>query len=134
MRRLPDWRQRLKSYIDDNRSRQFKPGVHDCALFVAGGIEAQTGIDIAKPYRGRYKTEKGGLRKIKRDGYEDALAFAADHLDAGSIKNVVVGDVAVVETETGMALGIVGGPRIFVCKRDGLGTVPIDDAKQFFKV
>lgn len=49
------------------RSSEFW-GERDCLMFAANWILHKTGVDTAEPYRGRYKTERGCLRILKRNG------------------------------------------------------------------
>jgi hypothetical protein len=60
----------------------FAWGENDCALFVADGIEAMTGVDIAADFRGRYHSEAEALDLIREitggEAVADAAAWCAD--------------------------------------------------------
>lgn len=60
--RRHDWPERLSDTIVAAAGTAFQPGAHDCVLFVADCIEAQTGVDPAAAFRGRYTTEAEGWR------------------------------------------------------------------------
>ena len=76
MQRLPDWRARLGAHIAAHRTRPFAYGAHDCATFAAGAVQAVTGSDPAAGLTG-YTTRAGGLRRLRRNGLEDHVAFVA---------------------------------------------------------
>jgi hypothetical protein len=69
--RLPDWEARLSAYIAERAEMPFQWGVNDCALFAAGAVQALTGEDFGKPWRGKYSTEAGAAKALKRRGFED---------------------------------------------------------------
>ena len=133
-KRLPDWRHRLHGYLQDVARTPFKPGSNDCALFLAGAVEAMRGVDYAAPYRGRYTTITGGLRILRRDGFDDHIALARHHLKEKPVAFAHVGDGAVVIGEDGPALGIVQGAAIFVLTPTGMGHVPLISAETVLEV
>ncbi|MGR3599196.1 MAG: DUF6950 family protein [Heliomarina sp.] len=133
-RRLPDWQRRLVDYLGASVRQPFKEGVHDCALFLAGGVEAMTGVDYAEPYRGRYRTTPGGLRILRRDGFEDHVALAAHHLKEKPVAFGCPGDGAAVPTRDGLALGIVQGESIYLLMPDRLALAPLLSATRVFEV
>jgi hypothetical protein len=65
--RLPDWEKRLAEHFARSRARAFGWGEFDCALAVCEGIEAVTGVDPGKSYRGKYMSEKEALALIGGD-------------------------------------------------------------------
>jgi hypothetical protein len=80
--RLEHWATR--SYDRFLISRAFTPykwGENDCALFVADGIEAITGVDIAADFRGKYDDQASAMKAIKTIAkgktIADAIAFCA---------------------------------------------------------
>jgi len=79
MTRLPNWKKRLTAYLAEVVDRPFKPGQHDCALFVAGAVQAMTGDDLAKGWRG-YRSLTAGRRALAKRGYSDQVALAASML------------------------------------------------------
>ena len=80
MQRLADWEPRIAAYLDACADRPFAYGTHDCCLFAAGAIEALTGVDAGAPWRGRYKTEAGAARALKRRGFDSHDAAFTDLL------------------------------------------------------
>lgn len=135
LRRYPDWQVRLTAYLQRVVRHRFAWGEHDCALFVAGGIEAMTGTDLAAEYRGRYGSLHEGLRHLRGSG------IARDHVDlAASLLPEIApafaraGDAAMVDAPEGRALGLVQGAQIYVLRPDGLGLVSLIDAQRAWRV
>lgn len=134
MMRHPDWKLRLMQYLGEAARSPFVPGQHDCALFVAGAVEAMTGIDYARPFKGRYTTLKGGLRVLREAGFADHAALAAAWLPEIAPAFAAPGDLAVIETPDGPAMGVVQGEGIYVLTVDRLGIVPLLGAARAFRV
>lgn len=74
---------------------------------------------------GCYTTIRGGLRVLRRAGFEDHVALAQHHLAAKPVAFANVGDGAIVLSGNERALGIVQGPNVFVLRPEGLGHVPL---------
>lgn len=134
--RYHDWRTRLSAYLHEVAPASFEWGRHDCALFAAGAVEAMTGHDFAAEYRGRYKTLIGGLRHLKKAGFSDHADLAASIFSEVAPAHAHVGDLAAIQIEGGIALGVVQGSRIYVLRpdRSGIGTVDLLDAERAFHV
>ena len=133
MTRLPNWKTRLTTYLAEVVDRPFKPGQHDCALFVAGAVQAMTGDDPARGWRG-YRSLTAGRRALAKRGYSDQVALAASMLPAIAPAMAQAGDVAVVAGDDGPALGIVQGEMVFVLRREGLAILPRLAIEKAFKV
>ena len=127
--RRRDWQARLIDYLTAARARRFEPGRHDCALFAAGALEAISGEDPAASFRGRYKTETGGLRVLKREtggGLEDRLATLLN-----PVSRPAPGDIAVIDRVT---LGVVQGQSIYVLRPEGLALIAMSEGRRFYRV
>lgn len=139
MTRFDDWYPRLVAYVSRVRFLPFEYGRHDCALFAAGAVEAMTGNDPAAKLRGKYSTLAGGLRKLRRLGFDNHAEFATSILPE-VIEGPAfgqIGDIAALDLGGGAwSLGLVQGSRIFVTQSDsaGLGTVDLLTASRLFRV
>lgn len=131
--RLPDWRERLAEYLASSHKLKLVPGKHDCALEAAAAVRAMTGKDFSRGFRG-YKTFAGGVRKLRDKGFHDHVALAGSIFDEVHWSKARVGDLAVIDTDEGDALGVVIGDKISVFGPGGRGTVPLDQATKSFKV
>ncbi len=122
----------LSAYLDRVRRRKFRPGSHDCGLFVAGWVKRLTGVDHGKPYRGRYRSMKRLAELLAEDGFESHVDYVASLFPEAAPAFAQTGDLAVVE---GDALGIVASDRVFVLRPDGgLGHVSRLKAERAFTI
>ncbi|WP_420239268.1 DUF6950 family protein [Telmatobacter bradus] len=86
----------------------FAWGSNDCALFAADGILANTGVDIAADFRGKYTDEAGALAAIKAitggTTVADAAAWCAQKHGLAELAHPLTarrGDLVVFEGQTG---------------------------------
>lgn len=134
MKRFDDWEPRLVAFVLGRMQAQFAYGVDDCALFAAGAVQAMTGVDLARGFRG-YRTLASGRRRLAERGFADHVALAAAHFEEVPPAFAHRGDVAVVEGDGGHALGIVQGEVVYVLQPvGGVGLVPITSALRAFRV
>lgn len=127
-------RKALIAYVADAARRPFVWGKHDCALFAAGAVKAQTGRDPARGLRGRYRSAAGAMKHLRKLGHEDLGDLVAAQFQEIKPAFAQVGDIAVVDGDGMAALGIVQGERIYVLRPDGLGLVPLTTARRAFRV
>lgn len=74
--RVRDWSTRLIALLQERRLMPFEWGKNDCCLFAADAYMALCDKDVASDFRGRYSTELGAYRALKKAGYstiEDVL-------------------------------------------------------------
>ncbi|HMR51180.1 MAG TPA: hypothetical protein PKA33_01755 [Amaricoccus sp.] len=128
------WRGRLHAYLAEVRGRPFRYGEHDCALFAAGAVAAMTERDPAAELRGHYRTLRAGLKAVNAAGYIDHVDMAKALFPAIHPSQARAGDLAVVESESGPALGVVGGPMVFVLRQEGMAQVPLMAAAEALRV
>ena len=136
MERCPDWPERLKAAIESARDEPFAWGTNDCALFACNVILEITGVDFAEEFRGRYRSRRGAIRALNKIAGL-GLEKLADHLaDREGIAEVPVafaqrGDVMLMDTPTGPALGIcIGGEVAAPQENAGLAFVPAATARR----
>lgn len=129
--RRPDWRPRLVAYLEEVRARPFSYGTHDCALFVAGAVEAMTGFDAAAGFRDQYDSLKGGLKLLTKG---DHVALVGRLLEEAPVAFAQVGDIAVIGEIGVPALGLFEGETILVLRDEGLAHMPRAAATRSFRV
>lgn len=117
--RLPDWETRLSAYLADVASRPHAYGRHDCALHGANAVLAQTGRDYGAPFRGRYRTELGAARALRRFGAGDLVATFDRHLAVIPPALARRGDLVLAQGSVGVCIG---GEAMFA-GNDGLERV-----------
>ena len=134
-KRNANWREALIAYLGRVKRTPYRPGKHDCALFAADAVAAMTGDDYAAPFRGRYKTIRGGMRVLRKAGFTDHVALAEAHLTPIPPAMVRAGDLAVVPGEGGApSLGVVQGEKVYVLTPAGVGLVSILKIQRGFQV
>ncbi len=81
-----NWPQRLCRLVNARYNSEFIWGVHDCALFACDAVETMTGTDPGPFFRGRYTSEIGAYKALRRylelnhvehDKREDLLRLVA---------------------------------------------------------
>lgn len=128
------WKADLRVYLAAQADAPFEMGRVDCGSFGGGAVEAMTGENPHAAVAGKYKTMKGALRALKRLGHEDHIAYAASVMDEIDPLYAQFGDIAVVDSPEGPALGVVVGAHIEIRTPEGRGVVPLTDAVRAFRV
>lgn len=137
MSRRDDWHARFEAAVDEVKRQPFEWGRHDCAIgFVAHIVEAISGVDHARGFRGKYRGERGALLAMKRAGFDDLADLAASKLPEIHPSQARVGDVLAFPDNgaLGSSLGICNGERALVLRPDGMGTLSTLDASRAFRV
>lgn len=137
MRRLEGWERRLGDVIEAARAKSFGWGAHDCAKFAAECVAAMTGEDLYARFRGLYQNQAEALSCLgPYGGSVRGVAqyfFGHGHSNPGHARR---GDLALVPTETGPALGIVSlcGRHVCAAGPAGLSFYPLKTALRFWAV
>ena len=120
VRRYDDWPIRLDEVVKEKEQVPFKWGTHDCCLFAADVVATITGIDAAERFRGKYKTEKGAYRILKKlTGYTELDKALREVMAWYDFKpkapmKAQRGDFVVIYTELGPTLAVVGPSGLIV--------------------
>lgn len=132
--RRADWQRQLVCYLDDVKRRSFGYGQFDCALFVAGAVEAMTGEDYAGLFRNRYDTPRKGLKLLAGHGHASPIDFVAMHFEETLPALAAPGDIVVVVENGDRALGILQGSQIYVVAEQGVSLISRMRAYRAFRV
>lgn len=132
MKRLPDWEARLSAWIVANRDRQHEYGQWDCILMACSAVEAQTGVDPAAEYRGRYSDAKGAAVALRELGKGTLLKTVDDVFERRPVGMARRGDLVWFEQSVGVCVGGAGlfvgeerlAERADVPMREGLIRIP----------
>jgi len=111
MTRLPDWEARLSAWIVANRSREFAWGQWDCILMACSAVEAQTGVDPAAEYRGRYSDARGAAEALRELGEGTLIKTVDAEFDRRPVGKARRGDLVMFDQSIGVC---VGGAGLFV--------------------
>ncbi len=135
--RLYDWRSRLAAETVRQAREPFAWGEHDCAIgFGAGVVKALTGVDVAAPYRGHYRTPTGAMRLLRKAGFQSLGDFVASLFPEIEIAQARIGDLGVVATDGPIAEAICmfDASGVVVMTEQGHGRLPRDAAFRAFRV
>jgi hypothetical protein len=130
--RQDGWEVRLADAVDAVRNAPFQWGQHDCATWAADVRLALTGQDAAAAWRGRYKSERGALRAMRRMGFSTLEAGVTGLLGAPLPTPLLAqrGDVVL----HGEALGVCIGATGLFLGPDGLTELPIAACRLAWRV
>jgi hypothetical protein len=78
----------LHAFLETRRRAPFCWGVNDCCLFVADGVLAMTGVDIAVGFRDKYHDESSCMALLKQMGYASVSAMVAAELQSWGFASV----------------------------------------------
>lgn len=139
MIRVSDWQTRLSAYLQAASFRPFEYGVQDCGLFVAGAVEAMTGVDVAAELRGRYRTRGQAFDRIRELTGRGSMIAVADFV-ARRYRLVLIPPLSAqrgdaVQDRSGR-LGIVAmhGWEILTPYKDGLLRLPLGYAARAWRI
>lgn len=138
--RLPDWEERLGVYLARVEEEPFAWGTHDCALFAASCVNAQTGVDPAEGIRGTYEDARGAALALREHGQGTLLKTVKEWLgEPIPVPFAKRGDIVMRDTsERERALGVcVGRYSYFVGEEQGLQRLvpfPTNDCRYAFTV
>jgi hypothetical protein len=139
MTRFPDWQSRLSDYLVRTANRPFQYGVLDCGLFVAGAIEAMTGVDVADGMRGKYSSRKTAFAAIRSLCGRASMTGIADYLaERHGIEETLLafaqrGDVVQLHSGT-IGLVAMHGTEILVPCADGILRLPLSYAIRAWRI
>jgi hypothetical protein len=142
MTRLPDWQSRLSEYLTRCAHTPFKYGSLDCGLFIAGAIEAVTGVDVALPLRGNYTTRTEAFAAIKALCGVPTMEAVAEYIARKhGIPEVPIlcaqrGDAVVLKHCRNSTLGIIAmhGTEILTPYKDGILRLPLSLATRAYHI
>lgn len=120
MRRAENWPGLLATAIEEARNRPFVWGEHDCALFAADVVLKMTGQDLAADFRGLYASKTQAIKILGAAGGLDAVVTGLLGWPLYHPKLAQRGDVVMVDTPEGRALGICNGATAACAGPDGL--------------
>lgn len=131
MSRLPDWEPRLSAYLASVADKAYAFGRHDCLLFVAGAVRAVTGHDPGRGHRGKYSTEAGAVRYLKRLGFDSPSDLLDSMFERRTRAFAMRGDIAL--DREGIP-GIVIGSEALMIGDGGVVRVPRSDWQRAWAV
>ena len=126
--RFEDWPDRLAKFIEGAQKRPFSWGEFDCCLFAADWVREMTGTDAAAELRGVYASEDDALELVRAYGGMTAMVdFLLSPYNVAMVPRELArrGDVCLVDSVHGEALGVCCGERIACATYTGLVMAPM---------
>lgn len=134
MTRVEYWPQVLADFLAA-ADRPFCWGTWDCGLMAANCVLAMTGVDIAAEFRSRYKTARGARRVMRGSMGEMMTRVAATYgMPEVHIRLAQRGDMVMIDTPLGEALGICTGATVACTGPDGLVFRPMARALRAWRI
>lgn len=126
----------FEAFIADKRDRPFVWGKQDCCLFAADWVRLVTKVDPAQALRGKYRTELGAKRALKRAGFNAIEDIANDRLGQSLAPlQLTRGDIALVMNHVDEpTLGIVWGAIVWVMTPSGVSHLAVDQVIKGWRV
>lgn len=122
--RLPNWDIKLTGYVESVTTTPFTWGEHDCCLFAANAAKLITGVDFAQDFRGKYSTELGAARALKRYGQGDLFNTLCDIFGEPSpALTLQRGDIALVSDGKREGVALYYSEKFLNAHIDGLSAV-----------
>ena len=146
MKRTKTWEQDFAAWITDVHlnPQPFAWGVTDCCLFVASGVQAITGVDLAADMRGKYDSQASAFALIQSlsggSTVADMLAYVADGNALTEWPKPLFarrGDLVTIPNEEGeLVAGIVSdnGKDVLSMGTDGVTNLSIQKVTRAWKV
>lgn len=132
MTKLADWESRLSALVTQAHTRPFAWGSHDCCLWAADCVLAQTGIDHGEGIRGTYADAREAIAMLDSMGGLDGVgSLFGSRIPPLSVMH---GDVGVVRCGDRDLMGLCNGDHWLVTGTNGLLLVPLGDASMAWRV
>ena len=130
MPRLETWPRLLATSIEKARSRPFVWGIHDCPTFAFETRMILTdGEDVAALWRGTYSTHLGGLRVMRRLGWQTLEDMGRALLGAPRSDALLAQRGDIVLTDTGLGFGVVIGATAIGMAPEGMRFAPLTSSR-----
>ena len=136
MPRLEDWDRRLARVTEKHMSLPGEWGVSDCIMTVGDAIEAVTGDNPFAQFKGRYKTEAGAARVMRKNGCETVEDMLASFLGLEPVNRLSAqrGDVGTIMQGGELTAGYVTEYGFAAKGPHGLTFHPVTEIVSAFKV
>lgn len=129
---VPQWQRDFDALVAERMRTPFCWGQHDCCLWAADAVRAQTGVDHAAEYRGTYFTELQGARVLRDLGGLAELGGRAGPERAPLTAQT--GDIGLVFDGSRELLGVCVGGHWLVPGTYGLAALPLGSARRAWSV
>lgn len=122
--RIKDWDRRLAAVTTRHIKTPSQWGESDCILKVADAVEAVTGNDLARTMRGKYHTELGAAKLLKKRKCDNVEQLLDKYFEPVGRLMAQRGDVVAVDQGDAIAAGYVTEYGVAVASPSGLAFIP----------
>lgn len=137
MARIPNWPRALYSFIESKRNLPFDWAGNNCCFFACDWIAILTGVDPAADLRSQVASASDASRVLADQGGVEQIAAVRCQMHGWQEVAVTYaqrGDIAMVATAHGPALGVVIGAKIAHPGPDGLTFLPLASALRAWRI
>lgn len=136
--RKENWPSLLLEAIKVKENKRHSFGIHDCCISVCDLVESTTGVDIGKRFRG-YRGKGGMEQTLHIHGGVEAIAesvMSEYGFDEIKPRTAQRGDVVLLTTEQGDAMGVIGmdGRHAITSGPRGWVELPIDSIRRAWRI
>lgn len=131
--RHPHWQRDLLRYLAGVANKRVVIGTYDCVIFSAGAVHAMTGW-YPDPSVFAYRTIAQGHGLLEELGHADLSAYLDLHFQSQPPAFARPGDLVLVASDQGEALGIMQGEMIYLVGPNGMGVYPLANALSSWRV
>lgn len=132
--RLPDWDRRLVRVVEKHLHLPGEWGVSDCGLTVGDAVEAVAGINPLARFVGKYTTEAGAARVMRRKGWKDMGDVLASFAPPIGRLKAQRGDIGTIVQGGQLTAGFICERGLAAKSEHGLVFYPVTEIVAAFKV
>ena len=133
--RIAGWTSLLAARLEAARAAPFVWGQHDCATWAFDLRRDLTGgEDIAALWRGRYRTQMGAVRVLRRLGWPSLEVAGRDLLGVPLANRLLAQRGDMVLGGADPAFGICMGAKAAFVAPEGLVLLPLDHCRMAWRV
>lgn len=113
-------------------------GKSDCLMRLAETVMAMTGVDHGARFRGRYRTETGGYRVLKRAGFDGPIDYLTSPQGCGFREihpaEAGDGDIGAMQRDGRWAFGVIVVDKFYPATGAGMAILPRRRVERAFEV
>ena len=130
--RREHWELALHDAVISAQHKPFAYGTHDCATWAFDVRRHLTGIDTASTWRGKYATEQGAGKWLRKLGCQTVRDLANKYLGTplSHVRLAQRGDIVLADD----ALGVCLGRKVALVGDDGLVQVSLRNCRAAWRV
>lgn len=134
--RVDGWDRQLEQVATDQVSVLPEWGSSDCLLSTSEAIQAVVGVDPLKKFRGKYTTEAGAAKAMRRNKCQNVKDVFETYIGLESVNRFAArrGDVGVTVINDEFVAGYVCFHGFAVKQPQGTIFLPLDQIHQAYKV